>query len=182
MVPTENMVITKEVLETHSLSNEEDPEDEEFFESFLNEFPDLIKEMYLNNGGNEVSRNIQRLFSGLRSHGLPIRRKGFQVTKDLFESLEPAFQQDFVKSVSGPLLEAFSEEKDPGMIIKMAPFLSNLVTSLIRFVEYPTAARILSSLNERQQQLEASKNTKARVIAESLERKLEPAVKKNPCG
>ncbi len=178
MVPTENMVITKEVLETQSLSNEEDSEDEEFFESFLDEFPDLIKEMYLNNGGNEVSRNIQRLFSGLRSHGLPIRKKGFQVTKDLFESLEPAFQQDFVKSVSGPLLEAFSEEKDPGMIIKMAPFLSNLVTSLIRFVEYPTAARILSSLNERQQQLEASKNTKARVIAESLERKLEPAVKK----
>jgi HEAT repeat protein len=64
------------------------------------------------------------------------------------------------------------------MIMKMAPFLSNLVTSLIRFVEYPTASRILASLSERQQQLEESKDSNARVIAESLERKLEPAVKK----
>jgi len=178
MVPTENMVITKELLEARDSSEEEGLEDEVFFESFLDEFPDLIKEMYLNNGGDEVSRNIQRLFSGLQSHGLPIRKKCFQVTKDLFESLEPAFQHDFVKSVSGPLLGAFSEEKELDLIMKMAPFLSTLVTSLIRYVEYPTAARILASLSQRQQTLEASKDSNARIIAESLERKLEPAVKK----
>jgi HEAT repeat protein len=178
MVPPEHMLVAEEVVETQNLLEEEDSEKEEYFESFLNEFPDLIKEMYLNNGGDEVSRNIQRLFSGLQNYGLPIRKKGFQVTKDLFENLEPAFQQDFIKSLSGPLLDAFSEEKDPGMIMKMAPFLSNLVTSLIRIVEYPTAARILSSLNERQLQLGASKDANARVIAESLERKLEPTVKK----
>jgi HEAT repeat protein len=177
-VPSENILITKEMLEAQGLSEEEDSENEEFFESFLDEFPGLIKEMYLSNGRDEVSRNIQRLFSGLRSHGLPIRKKGFQITKNLFESLEPAFQHDFVKSVSGPLLDTFSEEKDPDLIMKMAPFLSTLVTSLIRSVEYPTAARILTSLNERQQKLVASKDSNARVIAESLERKLEPAVKK----
>lgn len=178
MLPTQKMVIKKEVIQKRALLEEEASENEEFFASYLDDFPGLIREMYHNNAGDEVTRNVERLFSGFQNHGLPIRKKGLQVMKDLFDSLEPAFQHDFVKSLSGPLLGAFSEEKDPDLIMKMAPFLNNLVTSLIRFVEYPTAARILTALNERQQQLETSKDANARVLAESLDRKLEPAVKK----
>jgi HEAT repeat protein len=53
-----------------------------------------------------------------------------------------------------------------------------MVNRLIQFVEYRTAARILSHLNRRQQKLEEAKDTYAGVIAKSLERKLEPSTKK----
>jgi HEAT repeat protein len=148
------------------------------FESFLDDLPDLIREMFRNNGDSHVKQTIQRLFTEFRNHRVSTRKKGILATKDLFESLEPAFQQDFAKALADPLLDAFSEEKNPDMIMEMVPFLSNLVTSLIRFVEYPTAARILSCLNERKRQLEKSRDAHAKGIEKSLERKLEPSVQK----
>ena len=148
------------------------------FESFLDDFPDLIREMFHNNGDSDVKQAIQRLFTDFQAHQISTRKKVVQITKDLFESLEPAFQQDFIKALADPFLDAFSEEKNPDMMMEMALFLSNLVTSLIRFVEYPTAARILSCLNERKQQLEKSRDAHAKGIDKSLERKLEPSVQK----
>ena len=148
------------------------------FESFLDDYPDLIREMFRNNGHGQVKQTIQRVFRDFQTRRVSTRKKGVQLTKDLFESLEPAFQQDFVNALADPFLDAFSEEKNPDMMMEMVPFLSNLVTSLIRFVEYPTAARILSCLNERKRELEKSRDAHAKGIEKSLERKLEPSVKK----
>jgi diguanylate cyclase (GGDEF)-like protein len=159
-------------------SESDDSGAERSFESFLDDFPELIKELFRNKGDSHVKQAIQRLFTDFQTHQISTRKKRVQITKDLLESLEPAFQQDFIKALAEPFLDAFSEEKNPDMIMEMASFLGNLVTSLIRFVEYPTAARILSCLNERMQQLEKSRNAYAKGIEKSLERNLEPSIQK----
>ena len=175
--PASKMTASQVLRSQEVVLEEEASELDESFESFLDQFPGRIKES-LNNGNHEVDELIQQLFRGFQNHELAARKRGVQTTKDLYESLEPAFHQDYVKSLSEPFLAAFSEENDPDMIMEMAPFLSNLASSLIHFFEYPTAARILSSLHERQQQMEKSRNSNARVIAKSLEKKLEPPVQK----
>jgi len=180
IVPTGTSETVREV---RTAQVEVEPELEEMipeksYTSLLDDFQDRIKDMFLNKDEDGIKETIQKLYSRFPKVSPPDRKRALDVSKDLLESLPPGSQQDFMKFHADPLLAAFSEETDPDMIREMASFLSTMVNSLIQFVEYRTAARILSHLNRRQQMLEEAKDTYAGVISKSFERNLEPSTKK----
>jgi len=152
--------------------------EEEPFSSLLDNFPDELKELLLNKEEEEIKQAILRLFRRFLDQKIPERKRAIQVIGNLLEGLTPAFQHDFVKPLTAPLLAAFSKEENPDVIEEMAAILSRMVTILIQFVEYRIAARILSHLRKRQRQMEEVKDSQAQLLAKRLQRKLDPSTEK----
>lgn len=148
------------------------------FSSLLDNFQDQMKELLLNKEEGEIKEAILKLFRNFLAQELPDRIRAIELCRSLVESLTPAFQHDFVRLLAGPLLAVFSKEDNPDVIEEMAALFDTMFTILIQFVEYRTAARIISHLNKRQRELEEVKDSQAQLLANRLKRKLEPSTAK----
>jgi diguanylate cyclase (GGDEF)-like protein len=158
--------------------SQEEPIPEENFEDFLAKFSDSIREWFHKGEQVEIQQATIRLYLGFQERDLPIREKVINICRGLQEGLAPAIQIDFAKFLTAPLLDAFSKENDPQIIVEMAALLNRLVVNLIQFVEYPLAARILSHLQRRHQQLMETQDPRTQMLTKSLEIRLNPATEK----
>ncbi|MBW1999116.1 MAG: diguanylate cyclase [Deltaproteobacteria bacterium] len=147
--------------------------DRESFSALLEGFQERIKEMLLNKEERPAKETLQRIFTALPQQETRERRRVPEMCNEVMEELSPALQQDFAKLLAGPLLGAFSKEEDPDLTLEMAALLNQLVTLLIQFVEYPTAARILSHLRRRQKEFEDSRHSQGQILAKAMEKKLD---------
>ena len=73
-----------------------------------------------------------------------------------------------------PLLRVFPQEEDLGILRQMATLLSQTAANLIQFGDYQMASRILTHLRNRQNQLQAGRDTKALADETILLRELDP--------
>ncbi|MBW2063949.1 MAG: diguanylate cyclase [Deltaproteobacteria bacterium] len=147
--------------------------EEESFSALLEDVQEMIKEMLLNKEEHPAKEILRRIFAALPHQETRERRRVTEICKEILEGLSPALQQDFAKILAEPLLGAFSKEEDPDLTLEMAALLNQMVTLLIQFVEYPTAARILSHLRRRQKKLEDSRHSQAQLLAKTMGKKLD---------
>jgi HEAT repeat protein len=152
----------------------EEPIPEENFEDFLSEFPGRIGQLFDNNAGEKVKQTTNLLFLGYQDRALPTREKVLTVCRNVMESLPSAFQHDFTKLLADPLLVAFFKEQESKLIVEMAAFLNRLFVNLVEFVEYSLAARILSQLKQRHQELKSAGDSHAQKLTKSLGIRLNP--------
>jgi diguanylate cyclase (GGDEF)-like protein len=148
------------------------------FASTLDNFQDQIQELLLNKEKEEITKAIRQVFTRFNGQEIPDRKRTIKVSRSLMEGLSPAFQHDFARMLAGPILAAFSKEDNPYIIEEMAALLSSMISILIQFVEYKTAAQILSHLRRRQRELKEVKDSHAQTLAKNLERKLDPTTEK----
>lgn len=152
----------------------QEPIPEENFEHFLSEFQSRIGQLFDNNAGAKAKQTISLLFLGYQDRALPTREKVLTVCRNVLESLPSAFQHDFTKFLADPLLVAFFKERESKIIVEMAAFLNRLFVNLVEFVEYPLAARILSQLKRRYQELKSAGDSHAQKLTKSLGIRLNP--------
>ena len=147
---------------------------EENFADFLSEFQTRIVQLFDSNAAEKVKQSIVLLFLGYQDRALPIREKVLALCRNVLESLPSAFQHDFTKFLADPLLDAFFKERESKLIVEMAAFLNRLFVHLVEFVEYPLAARILSLLKRRYQELKSAGDSHAQKLTKSLGIRLNP--------
>ena len=147
---------------------------EENFEQFLTEFSGRIGQLFDSNAGEKAKQTINLLFLGYHDRALPIREKVLTVCRNVLEGLPSAFQHDFSKFLADPLLAAFFRERESKIVVEMAAFLNRLFVNLVEFVEYPLAARILSQLKQRYQELKSAGDSHAQKLTKSLGIRLNP--------
>jgi hypothetical protein len=173
---------SSEILIEEQIRQSQPQQDEAFeresFTSILNDFQDRLSEMFLKEEEKGIKQAINKVFFKFQDQAIPDRKMAIEVCRNVMESLTPSFQADFAKFLVDPLLSAFSEEKNPDMIIEMAAFFGSMVTILIEFVEYQTAGRIVFYLHRRQRELEEAKDPHAQMLTKTLERKLEHSTQK----
>jgi diguanylate cyclase (GGDEF)-like protein len=164
------------ILETPAGYQEQPDEvlEKEPFASTLDNFQEQIQELLLNKEEEEITKAIRQVFTRYNDQKIQDRKKALKVSRSLLEGLTPAFQHDFARMLAGPLLAALSKEDNPYAIEEMAALLSSMISILIQFVEYRTAARILSHLRRRQRELINLKDTQAGTLAKRLVRKIDP--------
>ena len=149
------------------------PVGEELFETFFKEMPDRVNDLLMKGDEKQIRHIITRLFRGFQNRPFPTREKVIDGCRKLLDSLKPGFQHHFSKLFADPLLIAFSEEKDPKMLMEIAFLLHHMATHLIQFIEYSFSTRILQNLYGRYQKLLANKDPEAQWLAKFIERKLE---------
>jgi diguanylate cyclase (GGDEF)-like protein len=159
-------------------TEQEEPIPEENFEDFLTAFSDSIREWFHKGEQVKIHRALIRLYLGFLERDPHTREKVINICRGLQEGLAPALQNDFAKFLTDPLLDAFSKESDPKIIVEIAALLNRLVVNLIQFVEYPLAARILSHLQQRHQKFMGTQDPRTQTLKKSLEVRLNPATEK----
>jgi diguanylate cyclase (GGDEF)-like protein len=146
----------------------------EKFEAYLLGFQDWIVGLFERGADRQVKQAIMQLFLDLSNREIPVREKVITVSRNLVETLQPAFQHDFAKNLTDPLLLEFDQETDPKMTVEMAALLNRLFVCLIEFTNYPPAARIITGLRRRFDQLKKHNDPNAPRLSKSLEIRLNP--------
>jgi HEAT repeat protein len=148
------------------------------FENFLDRLPEQLEEFFLEGEADKIERIIHLLFLGYQDRELTIRYKAIEVCHNLMAQLNIAYQHDFVKVLFSPLLAEFAKEKEPKVFSSMATLFNSVVRTLIEFVEYPLASKVLTHLQNRYQKLKEIRDSNAQILAESMSFQLEPLTQK----
>jgi len=144
----------------------------EKFEAYLLGFQDWIVRLLERGAQNQVNQATMQLLLGLSNRELPVREKVITACRNLLETLQRAFQHDFAKSLTDPLLLEFDQEADPKITVEMEALLNRLFVCLIEFTDYPPAARIVTQLQRRLAQLKKHNDTHAQRLSKNLEIRL----------
>jgi diguanylate cyclase (GGDEF)-like protein len=155
-----------------------EPVSEELLEPFFKEMPSRLDNLLGKGDEDQIKQIFQQLFQGFQNRPSQAREKIIDSCRRLLESLTLAFQHLLTKILSGPLLVAFSEERDPTMIREIAFLLQLMSAYLIQFAEYRTASKVLLNLYNRKQKLSDSKDALSQRLAKILDINLESKTKK----
>jgi len=156
----------------------EKPIPPELFENFLARLPEQLDEFFLEGEADKIERLIHLLFLGYQDRELTMRNKAIEVCQNLMVRLNIAYQHDLVSVLISPLLAEFAKEKEPKVFSSMASLFTSVVRTLIAFVEYPLASKVLTHIQKRYQKLKETKDSNAQRLAESLNFQLEPITQK----
>ncbi len=159
-------------------SQPEKPIPAELFENFMARLPEQLDEFFLEGDADKIERIIHLLFLGYQDRELTIRNKAIEVCQNLMVQLNIANQHDFVSVLISPLLAEFAKEKEPKVFSSMASLFNSVVRTLIEFVEYPLASKVLTHIQNRHQKLKEIKDSNAQILAESMNFQLEPIAQK----
>lgn len=169
----EDVATVEELSEVEEVSAEE-PIPDENFETFLFEFQNIIQKFFDSGSGNKAQQKVNLLFLGYQDRATVTREKIINASRNLMENLPSPFQHDFAKILADPLLFAFLKEKESKIVVEMAALLNRLFVNLVEFVEYPLAARILSQLKQRYQELKSAGDSHVQRLIKSLGIRLNP--------
>ncbi|NIM91818.1 MAG: diguanylate cyclase [Candidatus Aminicenantes bacterium] len=155
-----------------------EPVSEELLEPFFKEMPGRLDDLLGKGDEDQVKQIFQYLFQGFQNRPSQVREQIIDSCRRLLESMTLAFQHLLTKVLAGPLLVAFSEERDPSMLREIAFLLHLMSAYLIQFAEYRTASKVLQNLHDRQQKLSDSKDAFSQRLAKILDRNLESKTQK----
>ncbi len=155
-----------------------EPVPAELFEAFVEDIPEQMSDLLLKGDEDKTTYMLRRLFQELQRRNPANREKVIHVCRRSLDSLPTALQHQLAKLVAGPILSFFTQEKDPKIIMEIAPLLHRMATTLIEFGEYPVASRFLLHLQMRHEEFQESRNPNVRQFAEILDRNLEPAAER----
>jgi len=133
-----------------------------------------LSDFLLKGDDKQVLQTISQLFQGFVGQVDSIRTKVVNICENFLEDPVYGSQPPLVEFFIDPLLRVFPQEEDLGILRQMAALLSRTAASLIRFGDYQMASRILTHLRNRQNQLQASKDTKVLGDDTTLVRELDP--------
>jgi diguanylate cyclase (GGDEF)-like protein len=176
-VKAEGLLLEEQSVEVQK-SQADKPIPAELFENFLDRLPEQLEEFFLEGEADKIERIIHLLFLGYQDRELAIRYKAIEVCHNLMAQLNIAYQHDFVKVLFSPLLAEFDKEKEPKVFSSMASMFNSVVRTLIEFVEYPLASKVLTHLQNRYQKLKEIRDSNAKILAESMSFQLEPLTQK----
>lgn len=159
-------------------SQPEKPIPAELFENFLARLPEQLDEFFLEGEADKIERIIHLLFLGYQDRELTIRNKAIEVCQNLMVQFNIAYQHDFVRVLISPLLAEFAKEKEPTVFSSMAFLFNSVVRTLIEFVEYPLASKVLTHIQNRHQKLKEIKDSNAQILSENMSFQLEPITQK----
>jgi len=151
----------------------EKPIPAELFDSFLTRLPEQLDEFLLEGETAKVERMFHRLFLGYQDREPIDRNRAVRMCQDLMSHLNIAYQHDLAKALIKPLLAEFDREKELKAFVSMASLLNMVVRTLIEFVEYPLASKVLARVKKRYRKLRKSRNSQAQILAQSLNIQLE---------
>ncbi len=146
----------------------------ERFEKYLEQLPEEVNDLFFDAKPALIEQTVYRVYLGLQEREHVMRKKVIDVWRNVLDRLTLAYQHDFAKILTDPLLTEFGLEKEPKMIVEMASLLSRLVTLFIQFVEYPLASRVIGHLDKQFQKFKEAKDSNTRLFARSMNRRLEP--------
>ena len=156
----------------------DEPLPKEAFTELLSVFAQIIPQYFERGDEAKIKQALGRLFYALPQRDLPVRETVYLTCRNLMESLPPAYQHDFAKWLTDPLLETFILEPEPKLVVDTAAFLNRMVVSLIGFGEYPPSARILSQLRKKLDAFHAQNDPNAQRLSKSMDIRLNPATRK----
>jgi HEAT repeat protein len=154
------------------------PMSDEDFDPYLSSFHDLIQELFHKGADNKVKSAVEQQFLGLPQRNLPTREKVIDIDRSLMEILHSAFQHAFARHLTDPLVDVFPQERDAKLMAEMAGLMNLMFTSLIGFVDYAPASRLITKLQDRHKALKKLKDPNAKQLGKSLELRLTPATQK----
>ena len=151
----------------------EAPVPPEQFEKYLERLAKQFNDFFIDGKAALVERMINRVYLCLQERELTQRQMVVKVWLNLLDNLTPAYQHDFSRILTAPLLVEFGLEKEPQLIVEMALLLNRLVTLFVQFVEYPPASRILGHLDKKFQAFKKAKDANTQLFARSMNPHLE---------
>jgi len=152
-----------------------EPIADEGFDAFLNGLQELVALLFDSGEDQKIRHVVSQLFLGMADRDIPLREKAIDIVRNLIETLQPAFQHDLAVFLSDPLRREFVREEDPKMMVAMAGLMNRLFVNLIGFSDYPPAARLITQLQKRLNQLSEQNDPNAQRLSKSLDIRLNPA-------
>jgi len=120
-----------------------------------------LSDSLLKGDDKQTLQTISQLFQDFVGQVDSIRTKVVNICENFLEDPVYGSQPPLVEFFIDPLLRVFPQEDDIGILRQMAALLSRTAANLIRFGDYQMASRILTQLRNRQNQLQAGKDTKS---------------------
>jgi len=148
------------------------------FDLLLEMMPGRVNGFLLQGRAKLIEPMLERMFKGFQGRDPLLRDKVLAAWKNVLKSVPSGFQGDLTKVMAEPLLQAFTDERDPKMLEELASMVYRMASSLIQFSDYQLACRLLSQLHSRHRKLEEANDPRAQALARILEKTLEPAVQK----
>jgi len=133
-----------------------------------------LGDLLLKGDEKQALQIINQLFQDFVGQGDFIRTKVVNLCENFLEDPVYGSQPTLVEFLIDPLLRVFPQEEDLGILRQMATLLSQTAANLIQFGDYQMASRILTHLRNRQNQLQADRDTKALADETILLRELDP--------
>ncbi len=149
----------------------------EQFGKYLERLPGELNELFVDGKKALIEQLVSRVYYELQERELSRRKLVIRTWLNVLDGLSLAFQYDFAKIATDPLLTEFNLEKEPKLIVEMASLLSHLVTLLIQFLDYPLASRILVHLDKKFQLFKKAKDANTQLFARSMAPRLQPQAK-----
>jgi len=143
------------------------------YENLIKEMPVRMSDLLLEGNEEEIEKDIKQLVEAFLAGSLQSKQEILKQFHSLMEGLNLGLQNQLAKLLAGPLLLAFSNEKDPVIVRELTALLHKLTTILIQFVEYPTGSRILLHLHQRHRELLDADDEQAALLGKILDKPLE---------
>jgi len=175
---SERDLAEQEPMEKIPKEEEAEPPTKKPFETFLEVLEDRLPDLLLKGDEKMVQHTVKRLFEGFQVRDHSTRQKVIDVCRGTLESLTLATKHQLSRLLADPLLVAFSEEKEPKVLVEIASLLKLMAISFIQFAEYPSASRVLFHLQRRYRQLDEAKDERVPLLSKALDIKLEPPTQK----
>jgi len=151
-----------------------EPSEIQLTDRSIDAMAERLSDFLLKDDEKQALQLINQLFQGFVGQVDFIRTKVVNICENFLEDPVYGSQPHLVEFFIDPLLRVFPQEEEPGILRQMAALLSRTAANLIQFEDYQMASRILTHLRNRQNQLQAGRDTKALADETTLVRELDP--------
>jgi diguanylate cyclase (GGDEF)-like protein len=151
-----------------------EPSEVQLTDRSMDAMVERLSDFLLKGDEEQALQLINQLFQGFVGQVDFIRTKVVNICENFLEDPVYGSQPLLVEFFIDPLLRVFPQEEDPGILRQIAALLSRTAANLIQFGDYQMASRILMHLRNRQNQLQAGRDTKVLADETTLARELDP--------